>query len=508
MGSLTLSMIVKNEEKYLKDCLESVKNLVNEIVIVDTGSADNTVSIAKEYNAKVYNFEWCNDFSAARNYALSKSTGDWILYLDADERLEPGSIHELKKILNTVTKAGYFCTVKSIDSENERDHSIRYVRLFKNSPDIKFHGKVHEQITDSLIENGYQIQHSKIVINHIGYDVSKEEKEKKAKRNLELLLEDYNQSKSSYSLFQLGQTYYILENNDKAKEIFSELIKKDDLDNALKAEAYAYLAQIEHSKFNSTEAEKLIDKAIELNPKQTYYYLFMSKVYLRQQNLYKAKIYAKKAMEANKSINNYELLNKQTIYVDNREIIYFGLFLSFRSQDSDSTEYFIKELYRIIKDEEANHKLQLIKLMECVLNGREINEEIADIIEKHLNKYNLDLLITVLEAQKNTDIKLRLFNYIHKLYPKNTDAIKNIAQIYDQKGATAEAIQLMEANKDIMLNDPAALFYLASFYIKGGRFNEAIDIFEYMEKSFAQMGEIIQKVKLIKEKLKGFAVAN
>ncbi|AFN75414.1 glycosyl transferase family 2 [Melioribacter roseus P3M-2] len=501
-------MIVKNEEKYLKDCLESVKNLVNEIVIVDTGSTDNTVSIAKEYNAKVYNFEWINDFSAARNYALSKSTGDWILYLDADERLEPGSIHELKKILNTVTKAGYFCTVKSIDSENERDHSIRYVRLFKNSPDIKFRGKVHEQITDSLVENGYQIQHSKIVINHIGYDVSKEEKEKKAKRNLELLLEDYNQSKSSYSLFQLGQTYYILENNDKAKEIFSELIKKDDLDNALKAEAYAYLAQIEHSKFNSSDAEKLIDKAIELNPKQTYYYLFMSKVYLRQQNLYKAKIYAKKAMEANKSINNNELLNKQTIYVDNREIIYFGLFLSFRSQDSDSTEYFIKELYRIIKDEEANHKLQLIKLMECVLNGREINEEIADIIEKHLNKYNLDLLITVLEAQKNTDIKLRLFNYIHELYPKNTDAIKNIAQIYDQKGATAEAIQLMEANKDIMLNDPAALFYLASFYIKGGRFNEAIDIFEYMEKSFAQMGEIIQKVKLIKEKLKGFAVAN
>ncbi|MFZ6031795.1 MAG: tetratricopeptide repeat-containing glycosyltransferase family 2 protein [Melioribacter sp.] len=508
MGSLTLSMIVKNEEKYLKDCLESVKNLVNEIVIVDTGSTDNTVSIAKEYNAKVYNFEWINDFSAARNYALSKSTGDWILYLDADERLDANSIHELKKILNTVTKAGYFCTVKSIDSENERDHSIRYVRLFKNSPDIKFSGKVHEQITDSLVENGYQIQHSKIVINHIGYDVSKEEKEKKAKRNLELLLEDYNQSKSSYSLFQLGQTYYILENNDKAKEIFSELIKKDDLDNALKAEAYAYLAQIEHSKFNSTDAEKLIDKAIELNPKQTYYYLFMSKVYLRQQNLYKAKIYAKKAMEANKSINNNELLNKQTIYVDNREIIYFGLFLSFRSQDSDSTEYFIKELYRIIKDEEANHKLQLIKLMECVLNGREINEEIADIIEKHLNKYNLDLLVTVLEAQKNTDIKLRLFNYIHKLYPKNTDAIKNIAQIYDQKGATAEAIQLMEANKDIMLNDPAALFYLASFYIKGGRFNEAIDIFEYMEKSFAQMGEIIQKVKLIKEKLKGFAVAN
>ncbi|MGK9367345.1 tetratricopeptide repeat-containing glycosyltransferase family 2 protein [Melioribacter sp. Ez-97] len=508
MGVLTLSMIVKNEEKYLKDCLESVKNIAGEIVIVDTGSTDNTVSIAKEYNAKVYNFEWRDDFSAARNYALSKSTGDWILYLDADERLDANSIHELKKILNTVTKAGYFCTVKSIDSENERDHSIRYVRLFKNSPDIKFSGKVHEQITDSLLENGYQIQHSKIVINHIGYDVSKEEKEKKAKRNLELLLEDYNQNKSSYSLFQLGQTYYILGNFEKAEEIFSELIDNNELDNTLKAEAYAYLAQIEHSKFNSTGAEKLIDKAIELNPRQTYYYLFMSKVYLRQQNLYKAKIYAKKAMEANKSINNNELLNKQTIYVDNREIIYFGLFLSFRTQDSDYTEYFIKELYRIIKDEEANHKLQLIKLMECVLNGREINEEMAEVVEKHINKYNLDLLITVLEGQKNQDIKLRLFNYFHSLYPKNADAIKNIAQLYDQRGATAEAIQLMENNKEILSNDPAALFYLASFYIKAGKFGEAIEIFDYMEKTFARMVEIIQKVKLVKEKLKGLSVVN
>ncbi|MGK9477100.1 tetratricopeptide repeat-containing glycosyltransferase family 2 protein [Melioribacter sp. OK-6-Me] len=506
MGTLTLSMIVKNEEKYLKDCLESVKNIVNEIVIVDTGSTDNTISIAKEYNAKIYNFDWINDFSAARNYALSRSTGDWILYLDADERLDTNSLPELKKILNTVTKAGYFCTVMNIDNENDRDYSIRYVRLFKNSPDIKFAGKVHEQITDSLIENGYQIQHSRIIINHIGYDIAKEEKEKKAKRNLELLIEEYNLSKSSYSLFQLGQTYYILENYDKAREIFSELISKQDFDNILKAEAYAYLAQIEHSNFNPMYAEKLMDKAIELNPRQTYYYLLMSKIYLRQQNLYKAKLYAKKAMETNKCINKNELFNKQTIFVDDREIIYYGLYLSFKTQDPDYTEYFIRELYRIVKDESANRKIRLIKLMENVLNGREINEEIADIIEQNINKYNLDLLITVLEQQKNNEIKFRLFNYIHSLYPKNTEAIKNLALLYDQTGAISEALKFMENNKEIINNDPAALFYLASFYLKARKYSEAIHIFDHLENSFSQMGNIIQKVKLIKEKLKSIAV--
>ncbi|WP_337872164.1 glycosyltransferase family 2 protein, partial [Ignavibacterium sp.] len=83
-AKITLSMIVKNEERYLEDCLNSVKNVFDEIIIVDTGSTDNTLKIAEKFNAKVFHFDWINDFSAARNFALSKSTGEWILYLDAD----------------------------------------------------------------------------------------------------------------------------------------------------------------------------------------------------------------------------------------------------------------------------------------------------------------------------------------------------------------------------------------------------------------------------------------
>ena len=106
MSTLTLSMIVKNEEKYLRDCLESVKNIVNEIVIVDTGSTDKTKDIAKNYNAKIIELEWQNDFSFARNIALKNSTCDWILYLDADERLNENSLNEIKKLTETNEKLG------------------------------------------------------------------------------------------------------------------------------------------------------------------------------------------------------------------------------------------------------------------------------------------------------------------------------------------------------------------------------------------------------------------
>ena len=91
MSSVSLVMIVKNEESTLERCLESVKNIVDEIVIVDTGSVDNTKEIAQRFNAKIYDFEWCNDFSAARNYALSKATGEIRLVLDADEYIIAGT---------------------------------------------------------------------------------------------------------------------------------------------------------------------------------------------------------------------------------------------------------------------------------------------------------------------------------------------------------------------------------------------------------------------------------
>jgi glycosyltransferase involved in cell wall biosynthesis len=107
-------MIVKNEEKYLKECLDSVKDIVGEIVIVDTGSTDNTQKIASEYGASLFQFEWINDFSAARNFALSKSKGEWILYLDADERITNESrkiIQDMAENLNKPALIGLRCLV-------------------------------------------------------------------------------------------------------------------------------------------------------------------------------------------------------------------------------------------------------------------------------------------------------------------------------------------------------------------------------------------------------------
>ena len=99
---LSVCMIVRDEEKNLPRCLESVESVADELIIVDTGSKDNTISIAKDFGAKIFHFEWCDDFSAARNQYLKYATGNWILQIDADEELLLESVpHVMASLLNS-----------------------------------------------------------------------------------------------------------------------------------------------------------------------------------------------------------------------------------------------------------------------------------------------------------------------------------------------------------------------------------------------------------------------
>jgi glycosyltransferase involved in cell wall biosynthesis len=142
---LSAVLIVKNEQDIVDTALESVKDF-DEIIVVDTGSTDNTVKIAQRYTDLIYHFPWVDDFSAARNYAISKATGDWIYSIDADHvLLTPFS--EVKNEAIRAAEAGVKTTlVKSISGKNDEHIHWREV-LFKNDPDVKWVGAVHENIT-------------------------------------------------------------------------------------------------------------------------------------------------------------------------------------------------------------------------------------------------------------------------------------------------------------------------------------------------------------------------
>ncbi|BAZ52155.1 glycosyl transferase family protein [Nostoc sp. NIES-4103] len=171
--SLSLCMIVKNEEATLPQCLSSVKNVVDEMIVLDTGSSDRTPDIAKQFGAKVHHFEWCNNFSTARNAALKHVTGDWILVLDADETLSLSIIPQLKAVIQSEE----YLLINLIRQEVGAAQSPYSLvsRLFRNHPDIRFQRPYHALVDDSVSEVLTQEPHWQIgylqgvAILHKGY---------------------------------------------------------------------------------------------------------------------------------------------------------------------------------------------------------------------------------------------------------------------------------------------------------------------------------------------------
>ncbi|RUT01221.1 glycosyl transferase [Dulcicalothrix desertica PCC 7102] len=181
---LSLCIIAKNEESTLAKCIRSATSIVDEVVVLDTGSIDKTVRIAEELGAKVYRYEWNNDFSAARNEALRYVTGDWVLVLDADERLTP----KIKSHIQQTISMQEYIMVNLLRHEIGAAQSPYSMvsRLFRKHPDIKFSRPYHAIIDDSVIEilqkePDWQIGHlSEVAILHEGYTLSAIKQENKA----------------------------------------------------------------------------------------------------------------------------------------------------------------------------------------------------------------------------------------------------------------------------------------------------------------------------------------
>jgi FkbM family methyltransferase len=186
---LTVCLVVKNEEKFLAQCLKSVRYLAQQIIVVDTGSTDRTLEIAKEFGAEIYSFAWCDDFSAARNAALEYATGDWILMLDADEEL-PEAEHE--KLRADMKKSDAIALrLPLINREHEAEGQNFVPRLFRNAPGVHYFGRVHEQVFPSLLPLGkswgLKTAFGTAQLLHHGYTKEMVRDRNKIERNLKLL---------------------------------------------------------------------------------------------------------------------------------------------------------------------------------------------------------------------------------------------------------------------------------------------------------------------------------
>lgn len=216
--TISLCMIVKNEQKYLEKCLESVKQIVSEIIIVDTGSTDETLDIAKKYTPNIYSFNWVNDFSAARNYAIELAKSDYILVMDADEYFDAdvNLQEELKK--------DYDYYVFNINNHMKFNQSFIHtaVRLFRNNIGLKYENRLHEHLNILDDNSKYRGVMSLSTIQHVGYMDEEILEEKKHKRNLPLMKLEVQENPTAYNLYNMGKTYFGMNDFKKAVTYFQK----------------------------------------------------------------------------------------------------------------------------------------------------------------------------------------------------------------------------------------------------------------------------------------------
>lgn len=277
-------MIAKNEEKNIERCINSYKEIVDEIIVVDTGSADNTIAIAKKLGAKVFNYNWKDDFAAAKNYALSKAIGDWIIFLDADEYFDEECTKNIKNVLKRIgTKYNCIaCQIKNIDKgKNQIINSFLNIRILKKDPNIRYRNPIHESLFKYNGKLNVLALYDEIVIYHTGY--SFDINELKAKRNLKIILEDIksNGEKPDYYRY-LSDCYLSLNQYENAIKYARLHIESEIKTIGYESKMYKNIIDsLTMLKVSAIQIENAIHEALDKFPNHpnfhfTYAYFFIN----------------------------------------------------------------------------------------------------------------------------------------------------------------------------------------------------------------------------------------
>lgn len=265
-------MIVKNEERTIERALSWGKKLMYEQIVVDTGSTDRTVEIAEKLGAKVFHFDWVDDFSKAKNYALSKATGDWIVFLDADEYIHEKDQKKLVEILNDI------CEYNKNKDFEELVHILRLRiynmnntnalvsgglndRFFMNHEKIHFRNAIHEVVWRTDDKAPRAVVSEDVSILHDGYTDQAVEAHGKTDRNTDILEEEYRQNPDDLRVCYYLATAYRHTKEKEAIRLLNKVIYAKNYDSVYKSSAILELIEIYASKKN---AKKYEDKIVKI----------------------------------------------------------------------------------------------------------------------------------------------------------------------------------------------------------------------------------------------------
>ncbi|MGI6084069.1 MAG: glycosyltransferase [Acetivibrionales bacterium] len=412
---ISTCLIVKNEEENISRCLESIKTVSDEIIVVDTGSTDNTVEIARSLGARVYFYEWDNNFSNAKNYALDKATGDWIIFLDADEYFDEKTSKNLAHVLNRINnnKAYDAILFKMYHTEGCNGRIISEnptVRAFRGHNKIRFFGAVHEQpLNKGNTLYAANITDYSLVVYHTGY--SSVLLPEKINRNLKILKDEIAKNQiTNLTYYYMSSMNNNLNNSEESIKYALLALKEPTFEKTIMAyQPYVFLIDNMvklKDKHTFEEIEKYIEEAISRFPAHPEIWYVIGNA-RKEQGDYPAAIESyHKALECNKNFNL--LLNNN--FPARLGLVYFYLAELFKKTGDpvQALDYYFESL-KINK-----HNFDTIYgLYELIKNQEPANIILfLNSIYDKQNKNDLVFLNTAMANLGNTV----LANYYYKLH--------------------------------------------------------------------------------------------
>lgn len=291
---ISLCMIVKNEEDTLKRCLESIKNAVDEIVIVDTGSSDRTKEIANSYTNKVYDFIWCDDFSKARNFAFSKATMDYYMWLDADDVVTEENIEKIKKLKEKNDGADVYMLKYAVSFDENNNITFWYYRerILKKCNETLWEGKVHEAITPfgNIEYLDITIEHRKIYV-------------KDSIRNLKIYenMEKNGESFNPREMYYYGRELFYHNKYNKAVNMLKKFIKQKNGWIENKIDAYKIIAFSYKNMGNDSKYFKNMIKANSIDTPRADICCHIGNYFMEKNNFMQAIFWYKNALNCEKN---------------------------------------------------------------------------------------------------------------------------------------------------------------------------------------------------------------
>jgi GT2 family glycosyltransferase/tetratricopeptide (TPR) repeat protein/2-polyprenyl-3-methyl-5-hydroxy-6-metoxy-1,4-benzoquinol methylase len=270
----SLCMIVRNNEGTIRPCLESIRPWVDEMILVDTGSTDRTPEICRELGAKVFHFPWCDSFSAARNESLRHASGKWQFWMDSDDTIPEACGRGLRELLlrgHPANVMGFVmkvhCPAPGPDGQVETTE-VDHVKVFLNRPDLRFEFRIHEQIIPAIRRAGGEVVMTDLYVVHSGADHTPEGRQRKLKRDLNLLELDLAENpEHPFVLFNLGMTYADVARHEQAVDALTRSIRASHPGDSQVRKAYAILVSSLHQLGRVTQAEQAASEGLSYYPR-------------------------------------------------------------------------------------------------------------------------------------------------------------------------------------------------------------------------------------------------